>query len=364
MNKKILALPLALFLVSNTASAVEVGGNARVNYSWKDFSETSKATSGDFDFNMFAIKLSEDWGDYGVTAEYRFTDSYDYLKYAYAYWNASEDLTLQLGVVSKAFGNKNFASHNWWYSLNYYLGFEDDWGAGANLAYKKGSWETEFSFHQGATYGASDYRHYAGTVSAGTIGDNTYNNEERNTFDLRQSYRLDGDGYQLLLGASLEYGQLYNRVENESGDTFTWAAHGDLSMGDWGLQLQYLDYSFDQYDDGEVDTNKIGIGAVTGFYEVASEGKILTANISKKFPMSWGTITLYNDYSVLQPDESSFDDSILNSTGFSVSYKQFFVYVDYYNAKNVLWLGGNSLGLEQASGDWNGRFNINVQYYF
>ncbi|QIJ06259.1 hypothetical protein [Shewanella chilikensis] len=154
--------------------AVEISGSIRANYSIKDFSDASKATGGDFDFNTLGIKLSQDFEDYGFVAEYRFADGYDYLKNGYAYWNANEDLTLQLGVVNKAFGNKNFASHNWWYSLNYYLGFEDDYGVGFNINHKFNNFETDFSFIQSSLYKGSDYRNFAGTIGSGTVNGTTY----------------------------------------------------------------------------------------------------------------------------------------------------------------------------------------------
>ncbi|QIJ06261.1 hypothetical protein [Shewanella chilikensis] len=167
------------------------------------------------------------------------------------------------------------------------------------------------------------------------------------------------------MGASVEYGQLYNPVADESGDNLNYAVHLDAKYRGWGVQLQYLKYDFDQYDDGQIDTSKIGIGAVNGFYEVAAKGDIMTFNLSKVFNTQWGgQFTFYNDFSILTPDESHFDDSVLNSTGVSLSYKQFFVYVDYYHAKNVLWLGDNSLGLEDSDKEWNGRFNIHLQYWF
>ncbi|QHD53515.1 hypothetical protein [Shewanella algae] len=368
MNKfklKNLSLMLLGLTLSAPSLAVDISGSIRANYSIKDFSDASKATGGDFDFNTLGIKLSQDFENYGFVAEYRFADGYDYLKNGYAYWNANEDLTLQLGVVSKAFGNKNFASHNWWYSLNYYLGFEDDYGVGFNINHKFNNFETDFSFIQSSLYKGSDYRNFAGTIGSGTIDGTTYNNKEYNTVSLRESYRWENDNWQVLLGASVEYGQLYNPVADESGDNLNYAVHLDAKYRGWGVQLQYLKYDFDQYDDSQIDTSKIGIGAVNGFYEVAAKGDIMTFNLSKVVDTQWGgQFTFYNDFSILTADESNFDDSVLNSTGVSLSYKQFFVYVDYYHAKNVVWLGDNSLGLKDSDKEWNGRFNIHLQYWF
>ncbi len=106
------------------------------------------------------------------------------------------------------------------------------------------------------------------------------------------------------------------------------------------------------------------MGMLNSFFEVASKGNIYTANLSKKIATSWGSYTIYNDFSMVSPDLNEFDDSVLNSTGVSMSYGPIFVYVDVYTAKNVLWLGGNSLGLTQANDDWENRFNVNFSYNF
>ncbi|MFT5789326.1 MAG: hypothetical protein ACI8SJ_001442 [Shewanella sp.] len=368
MNKVNLALTLSALIgiTSNFAVAddLKVGGSVRANYSYSDYSDSSKDKVGDFDFNLLSVTFSDKWNDIGVKAEYRFYQGYDFLKYGYAYWDVNEDLTLSGGVINKPFGNKGYASHNWWYSLNYYLGFEDDYGVGAAAQYQNGSSLTEFAFIKNAVYGGSDHRDFAGTVAKGTVGGTTYNNEETNTLAARQSFTLTSGELTTVLGASLEYGQLYNSEFGENGDTLNYALHLDMNYDGWGVQAQYLAYDFDQYDDGKVDPNKIGMGMLDGFFEVASKGNIYTANLSKSITTSWGSYTLYNDFSMVQPDAEAFDDSLLNTTGVSLAYGPVYVYVDYYMAKNVLWLGGDSLGLTQTDDDWDHRFNINFAYYF
>jgi hypothetical protein len=374
MKKKYLGLIISAAILAagvNPAFAAEdgltIGGSVRANYSYKVDNDASEDKAGDFDFNLLGIKFQDKFENIGVVAEYRFMKDYDFLKYGYAYWDASEDLTVKGGLISKPFGNKNYSSHNWWYSLNYYMGFEDDYGMGLSAEYETNGWLTEASFIQKAAYGGTDNRDFAGTIASGNINGTQYNNEENNTFDVRQSYTMTNGDLTAMLGVSLEYGDLYNSKAGESGDTFNYAAHADFNYSDWNVQLQYLDFDYDQYDDGVVDTNKIGMGMLLYSFEVASKGQIYTANIAKKFKTSWGSFTVYNDFSMITPDtdDNSFDDSVLNSTGVSISYKKLFAYVDYYTAKNVVWLGGsNSLGLEQANDDWEHRFNINVAYYF
>ncbi|MEZ9820596.1 hypothetical protein AB4238_08230 [Shewanella sp. 10N.286.45.A1] len=369
MKNKTISLAVAsvlfpMLVAPAVADDLKIGGSVRANYSYSDYSDSSKDKAGDFDFNLVSITFADKWNDIGVAAEYRFYQGYDFLKYGYAYWDVNEDLTVSGGVINKPFGNKGYASHNWWYSLNYYLGFEDDYGVGVAAKYQKGSSLTELAFIKNAVYGSSDHRDFAGTVAKGTIGDIDYNNEETNTIAGRQSFTLNSGDLTTVIGASVEYGQLYNTEFGENGDTLNYAVHLDMNYDGWGFQAQYLAYDYDQYDDGRIDPNKIGMGMLDSFFEVASKGNIYTANLSKNIATSWGSYTIYNDFSMVQPDFDEYDDSILNTTGVSLSYGPVFVYVDYYAAKNVLWLGGNSLGLTQANDDWDHRFNINFAYYF
>ncbi|MCL1148243.1 hypothetical protein L2747_19765 [Shewanella marinintestina] len=364
INLAVASILLPVFAAPAVADDLNIGGSVRANYSYSDYSESSKDKGGDFDFNLVSITFADKWNDIGVKAEYRFYDGYDHLKYGYAFWDVNEDLTINGGAISKPFGNKGYASHNWWYSLNYYMGFEDDYGVGVSAQYENGISLSEFAFIKNAIYGGTDHRDFAGTVAKGTVGDTSYNNEETNTLAGRQSFTLTNGELTTIVGASVEYGQLYNSEFGENGDTFNYALHLDMNYAGWGLQAQYLAYDFDQYDDGKIDPNKIGMGMLGGFYEVASKGNIYTANLSKNIATSWGSLTVYNDFSMVQPDVEEFDDSILNTTGVSIAYGPLFIYVDHYMAKNVLWLGGNSLGLVQTDDDWDHRFNINFAYYF
>ncbi|WP_335908913.1 hypothetical protein [Shewanella indica] len=77
MNKfklKNISLMLLGLTLSMPSLAVDISGSIRANYSIKDFSDASKATGGDFDFNTLGIKLSQDFEDYGFVAEYRFRE--------------------------------------------------------------------------------------------------------------------------------------------------------------------------------------------------------------------------------------------------------------------------------------------------
>jgi opacity protein-like surface antigen len=60
---------------------INIGGAVRVNYAYKDYSDSSKDKGGDLKFDIAAIKFNGKKGDWGLAAEYRFTSSTDYIKY-------------------------------------------------------------------------------------------------------------------------------------------------------------------------------------------------------------------------------------------------------------------------------------------
>ncbi|TKB56309.1 hypothetical protein FCL42_07465 [Ferrimonas aestuarii] len=345
----------------------DIGGSLKYNYAYKDFSDSSQSKGGDLDFNSFEIVVKGNWDDnWGSKAAYRFMNGHDYLKYGYVYYTGVEDWRFDAGIIGKPFGNRNYASHNWWYSLNYYLGFEDAFDLGGKATYQKDGWTSELAFFKNSAYKATDKRGFAADAYRGTINGTEYNNEEANTFNARQSYAFDAVGIDFELGASLEYGQLYNAKLDDNGTSTAYAVHLDANYQGLNIQLQMVDYDYDQATDGSNDTNRYGVKMLNSAYEVASKGQIYTANIAKKFSRSWGSFNIYNDYSIVTPDtaDTTQDDSIVNTTGVSIKVNKFKFYIDHYYAKNSVWLGDAGLGLDDADDSWNSRVNINIAYFF
>ncbi|MCK8044205.1 hypothetical protein MSG37_04870 [Shewanella sp. 1CM18E] len=361
--------------------SVELGGALKVKYFVDDANQASKSNGGEFAFDALELdidsQISENWT---ASAKYIFKNSSSnhFVKYAYAAYNGVEDWQFQGGIIGKPFGNKSFISHSWWESINYYMGFEDDYDLGAKAIYNSGAWTSEIAFFKNSEYAANDTRSYAADTFSGDIcvatdaqgnctKTNTYNNEETNTFNIRQSYVLDFDKLTVQLGASLEYGQIYDSLHDDNGTSTAYAVHLDAQYSGYQLQLQMVDYDYDQFDSEGKDglyAMKMGEGA----YEVAAKGQIFAANIAKSIGYDWGTVTVYNDYSHLTPDtdvNADLNDSVINTTGVSIAVSDFFIFVDHIYGKNAVWIGGQSgLGIENQDDDFHSLFNISVSYYF
>ncbi|WP_041421852.1 hypothetical protein [Shewanella sediminis] len=345
---------------------IDVGGTVRVNYAYKDYSEASKDKGGDLTFDMAAIKFNGKKGDWGLSAEYRFTSSTDYIKYGYGYYDINTDWQLQFGINKVPFGNPGFISNSFWFGIPYYLGFEDDHDIGIKAVYESNGWHTDLAFYKNPEYGASENKRYATDLYTGTINGTEYNNEETNQVNLRQTYTTEYQGGSTTFGGSAQFGQIYNSKTGNTGDRYAVALHSNSTYQGWELMLQAMQYEYDAAD--AVDLNKIGVSVVSWQYEIASKGQAYSANISKTISTDWGSLKLYNDFGLMTPDveNQSYDDSLQNVTGVAIAAGATYTMVDFIMGKNMTFSTANNdhVGLPEMGDDWDKRVNINFGYYF
>ncbi|MCG9730381.1 MULTISPECIES: OprO/OprP family phosphate-selective porin [unclassified Shewanella] len=358
----------AAFAAEQTEDGIKLGGAVRVNYAYRDYDQANKDKGGDFYFDMAAIKFDGKHGDWGLSAEYRFTSGTDYIKYGYAYYDVNPDWQLQFGINKVPFGNRDFISNSYWFGIPYYLGFEDDHDTGIKAVYEKNGWHTDLAFYKSAEYGPSENKRYSTDLYSGTIAASgiEYFNEETNQFNLRQTYTAEHEGGQTTLGGSVQYGQIYNSNTGNNGDRYAVALHLDSSYKGWNLQLQAMQYEYDAAD--AVDANKIAVSVVSWQYEIASKGQSYSANIAKTFATDWGSVKCYNDFGLMTPDvdDASYDNSMQNVTGCAISAGPTYTMVDFVMGKNMTFSTANNdhVGLPEMGDSWDKRVNINFGYYF
>jgi hypothetical protein len=351
---------------SKSADGVHIGGALRFNYAYKDFSDSSEDKKGDMVFDIFRLDVNGQYDKVLISAQYRWYSYMDVIHHGWVGYKFNDQWQGQLGVTQVPFGILPYASHNWWFGIPYYIGFEDDYDMGAKAIWDRDNWNLQLAFFKNGEWGnSSKLERYSYDVVSSTQA-----NEETNQCNARLAYIIDhGDFGKSEIGVSGQYGQIYNSTTTDTGDMWAAAIHLNGNYGPVNLMLEAISYKYDPDNPAGVSNDDIEMGAFGVSSLVAAEAKIYVAGLSYDLPVSWGPVsklTFYNDYSLMVKDPD-YPDSHINTTGCLITAGPLYVYVDYILGKNAQFLGGGTNPFGDASdsnGDWNTRFNINVGYYF
>ncbi len=361
---------------------LDVGGAVRFNYLYQDWNSANKERGGDFDLDTFRLNVDASYKDVLLSAEYRFYgdgaggENYHMLHHGWFGYDFSDSVQAQLGVTQVPFGILPYASHNFFFSLPYYVGLEDDYDAGLKLVYDKAPWNVQLAFFKGSEYGATNSERYSyDVVHADYDGDgfNEYADEESNQLNVRLAYTFEhGDSGSTELGLSGQVGQLYNSISDANGSRVAGALHLRSSFQRWNLMLEALRYQYNQDNPPGLDDRFVVMGAYDFPYKVARAGNIYMIGLSYALPVNWGPIselTFYDDFSILKKDGKGYADSRQNVLGMAVSAGPLYTYIDFAMGKNHPWLGPGwtdslAQGDPAADDEWHTRFNINFGYYF
>ncbi len=373
--------------------SLHVGGAVRYNLLLTNYESGTDATDGQFTFDTWRINVVYDNpGGIGLNFEYRFYPTFGthFIKQGWLDYSLTDRTELQLGVTQVPFGNLQYNSNSWWFSLAYYVGLEDDHDMGLKMTHTTDNFQLDLAyFYQPepegppAQFGVGG----SGRYSYDVIPDGNASLSERNQFNVRGAYLMDNGEF----GASLQYGQLYNSALDQFDSRFAAAVHGSFSFGNFTVMPQFLYYSMDAVDDNGRDLSTVFMGAYGIPYEVSTEAWMATLGLSYSVDVNIGPVTnltFYNDFSYMENqvgegstwratgDEltltDNFESSIQNITGFLISAGPVFTYVDIAQGINQPWLtdqfgvgvgpGHEDLGLGDS--EYNIRLNINIGFYF
>jgi hypothetical protein len=227
-----------------------------------------------------------------------------------------------------------------------------------------GPWSTQLAFYKNEELNDSTD---AGRYSLDLLRSGDQQNEEINQFNARVDYTFGrGSGCETEVGGSAQRSELYNDTTDQRGDHRAAAIHLDSRCGRWNLQLQGVRYEYDPANPVGVSSNTVRVGAFEGSYEIASEADILVANVAYNFPSPAPFIdqlTCYNDYSRLLKRIDDSRDSEINTIGCAIGSGPLFTYVDYILARDMAFFGNGSMGTG-GDGEWRGRFNVNIGFYW
>lgn len=371
-----MAMPV-FSLFAQDKPELHVGGALRFNYNLSSWKEGQKKRGGDFGYDVFRINAKAKYKGVKLNAEYRlYSEGFGggMLKQGWIGYDFTPENNLQIGLTQVPFGITQYNSHNWFFSLNYYMGLEDDHDMGLKYIHNSEKWQWAVAFFKNAeelNFGnnsdVSDSR-YSYDVSSS--GDGIYRNKEINQLNLKVIRKFRSGNANHQLGFSAQYGGIYNLDTENTGDHFALAGHYELNAGRWNVKAQASKYKYNTENPAEQSNDVIAMTAYGAPYLVASEATTYTLGVAYSVPVEWGPISnlqFYDDFGYMDKTLNDFHDSYMNVTGVLITAGNVYTYVDAAQGKDQPWLGPtwtDALAAGTANADWEMRFNINIGYYF
>ncbi|AXJ00237.1 hypothetical protein CYPRO_0960 [Cyclonatronum proteinivorum] len=362
--------------------SLHVGGALRFNLLLQNYESDITPNSGTFTLDTWRLNaVYNNPGGIGMNFEYRFYPTFNthFIKQAWLQYDFSPQTQAQLGVTQVPFGNLQYNSNNWWFSLNYYVGLEDDHDMGIKFTHRTDSWQWDFAYFfqpepAGPANGEAAFNFGgSGRYSYDVIPDGDLSLQERNQFNVRGAYQLPNGE----VGASVQFGQLYNEVLDEFDTRYALAAHANLNYGNFNVKPQLTYYNMNATDDFGNTSPVVRMGAYGSPYDVATDALIATLGLAYSYDVDWGPVTnllFYNDFSYMEKyldEDFDAEHVIQNITGVLLSAGPVFTYFDIAQGYNHPWLTDDfGVGLGPGHGDLGGeaeyniRFNINIGFYF
>ncbi len=249
----ILLFGVLTFYFAQDKPTVDLGGALRFNYVYSDWKEGQKKRGGDFGYDVFRVNAKAAYKGVKLNAEYRlYSQGFGggMLKQGWVGYDFNEKNNLQIGLTQVPFGNTTYNSHSWFFSLNYYVGLEDDHDMGVKFSHEDKKWDYYLAFFKNAEelrYGSnSDIspNRYSYDVSSINIdGEEVLQNKEVNQLNGKVNYKF-GEKTQQKIGVSGEYGGLYNLDTEKMGNHYAAALHYMLKAGKFDMMAEIAHYQF------------------------------------------------------------------------------------------------------------------------
>ncbi|MCE4567067.1 hypothetical protein INQ51_22285 [Maribellus sp. CM-23] len=371
-----MAMPV-LSLFAQDKPELHVGGALRFNYNLSSWKEGQKKRGGDFGYDVFRINAKAKYKGVKLNAEYRlYSEGFGggMLKQGWLGYDFTPENNLQIGLTQVPFGITQYNSHNWFFSLNYYMGLEDDHDMGLKYTHNSEEWLYAVAFFKnaeelgfGSNSDVSDSRY---SYDVGSSGDGLYRNKEINQLNLKVARKFAGNNSHHMLGVSAQYGGIYNLDTENTGDHWALAGHYELTAGRWNVKAQASKYKYNTENPAGQTNDVIAMTAYGAPYLVAAEATTYTLGVAYTLPVEWGPISslqFYDDFGYMDKKRNDFHDSYMNVTGVLITAGNVYTYIDAAQGKNQPWLGPvwtDALAAGTPDADWEMRFNINIGYYF
>lgn len=352
----------------------KLGGALRFNYNYSDWKSDSRKKGGDFGYDVFKLDLNGKYKNFSLNADYRFYakgSGGPMLRTGWIGYDFNANHQIQVGLTVVPFGIQPSSANNFFFSINYYLGLEDDSDMGIKYLYSKNKWDFAFAFFKNAD--VMDFGNKS-SVSPDRYGyDVAGRNKETNQVNGQVAYNF-GDRFKQQIGASALLGGIYNLDTEKIGLRKAIALHYTVAVDNWDLKLQYSRYSMNPKnaadEDGVINKDFVSMAAYGAEYDVATKADTYVAHLSYNIPLNnkvLSAIKVYNDFSMMHKRIRGFKDSYQNVSGVMLTMGPTYTYIDYALGKNQAWFSDawtESFAQGDPSNKWNARFNINIGYYF
>ncbi|MCU7553209.1 OprO/OprP family phosphate-selective porin [Alteromonas sp. ASW11-19] len=362
-----LALPATLVAPAGADELpFELGGHVRLNYGHVDWGEEELRDG--LEFESFRLNISGEYEKFSYKAEYRWYENIDFttVRYADITYTHDEYWKLTAGVTKVPFGLLPFTSNSFWFSANYYIGFEDDYDAGAVLHYERGDWDVQAGYFMNDEYNdASRFGRYTFDVA----DDGEFRNQEDGQYNLRVNYTGKFIRRAITeVGASYQHGKILNLDTLDEGDMHAYAVHLRHTQDPIKIDLQYTEFDYDLAAPEGQATDRMAMSSFTFPFLATTKGNSVIANLVYTLPFKFkalSPIKCYTEYSRVNPD----DDAALASSqwvnGCSFGWSKLYVYVDSIRGENMWFSGGPGVGLDLGGRqDTTHRFNVSLGVYF
>lgn len=370
----LLACLLFSFSVAHAQSTKEMprlkfNGFLRFNYNYSDWKEGSKKRWGDFGYDLFKLGVAGSYKKILLDVDFRFyakASGGAMLKSGWLGYQFDEKQQLQVGLTRVPFGIQPYGAHNYFFQISYYLGLEDDSDMGIKYMYTGDKWEYALAFFKNSEeelFG-SDTETAGDRYSYDVAG----RNKEVNQLNGQVFYNWGSDVRQKL-GASAEFGMLYNLDTEKNGTHYAFAVHHELYWRGLSVKTQLATYAKNPKNAPGEDRDLIIMTAFNAPYEVAAKANIYSIGIGYKIPFTKGivnSIQFYNDFGWQQKWSKKFNDSFQNVTGCLITAGPVLAYIDYAQGLHQPWFGPdwNAFGAGTGSNSWHARLNVSLGYYF
>ena len=332
-----------------------LGGAARLSYGWKDYSRNQPLQP-----ELMRVNVDGSDDAWLYSYEYRwYPNNLHFTHHAWAGWRFNGQSDLRAGIVTMPFGLLPDASQSFWLNTAYFVGLEANQDLGAVWQLRHGPHWMHVGYFVSDEYGsATDTARMSPDVTK--TAQSPY--RQRQHLVLRYEQTHDWLGGHLSIGASALAGQLQDERQQREDFHDAWAVHAQWEMAPFLWQLQWIHY------DVHVPTPMLAVGAFGSSYSIVSAGDIPSFNVAYTIkPTHWvDSATFYNNLSGLRPAQANSltRASLQNVIGCSLVKGHMQTYIDLISGKNLIFSGGDGVGIVSSHPGWHTRFNVNIGFYF